>query len=109
MRISDWSSDVCSSDLVSRHTYDGLEYLAGVDRIVMFGGSLYRDGSPRDRYAWFFDAGRRAWERRAPAPARSGERRVGKGCVRTCRTRGAPSEARKRHYSTRSITSINRD
>src|SRR3546814_9607646 len=80
MRISDWSSDVCSSDLLH---IGG----AGVARGYLnrpeltqqkfvpdpfssaFGGRMYRTG----------DLGRR-----------SEERRVGKECVSTCRSRWWP-------------------
>src|SRR3546814_4738601 len=69
MRISDWSSDVCSSDL-----------LGGV-------------GGPRPRLAH-----QRARRRGAVAAdglreqrrTRSEERRVGKECVSTCRSRWSP-------------------
>src|SRR3546814_7359176 len=65
MRISDWSSDVCSSDLrlfasVLRRESDGGYYLV----------------TPAER-------GRIVVER-------SEERRVGKECVSTCRSRWAP-------------------
>src|SRR3546814_3979665 len=30
MRISDWSSDVCSSDLLAEHTYDITEYVVDI-------------------------------------------------------------------------------
>src|SRR3546814_7821444 len=65
MRISDWSSDVCSSDLVRR-------------------GTSIR---PADC--------RRACARYDTLPAqarlsRSEERRVGKECVSTCRSRWSP-------------------
>src|SRR3546814_5457651 len=67
MRISDWSSDVCSSDLGSRRS----RRAAGAHRPV-----ARRDRrDPRD----------------LPAPrARSEERRVGKECVSTCRSRWSP-------------------
>src|SRR3546814_1518593 len=108
MRISDWSSDVCSSDLrhddlfqfadgcTKPHIYKGsatggyftclkshhTEYEHRVvfnapERIVPFdvgghsvGGSLYNNGYARQ--------------------GRSGERRVGKECVSTCRSRWSP-------------------
>src|SRR3546814_1454967 len=64
MRISDWSSDVCSSDLA--------------------------DGGPR-RGAWL-RAGEAAADRVRDQPdgRRSEERRVGKECVSTCRSRWSP-------------------
>src|SRR3546814_3697274 len=58
MRISDWSSDVCSSDLRS---------------LLRLGFHLYK------RFLW-----------RKHLRARSEERRVGKECVSTCRSRWSP-------------------
>src|SRR3546814_1019472 len=77
MRISDWSSDVCSSDLVSR--------LGRPDLRAPCHGCPCR-------------ARRRGWCRAgAPPPGgtaghrcRSEERRVGKECVSTCRSRWSP-------------------
>src|SRR3546814_4722043 len=77
MRISDWSSDVCSSDLP--HTDADAE--RGVLRA--------RRGRGDDR----------RYRRRVPigpqppdgaVHARSEERRVGKECVSTCRSRWSP-------------------
>src|SRR3546814_15351222 len=92
MRISDWSSDVCSSDLVraaggltedvrQRHDAD----VASQDR---HGG--VRDGETV--------LGARRRERRGDRDARAvvqheertEERRVGKECVSTCRSRWSP-------------------
>src|SRR3546814_2874855 len=76
MRISDWSSDVCSSDLASgRHRQirrPSARYASGRRRGE--GGGLLR---ARPRAAAF------------GAPGRSEERRVGKECVSTCRSRGS--------------------
>src|SRR3546814_1863204 len=58
MRISDWSSDVCSSDLVELHSLTPLPRGAG--------------------------------PRRSELSTRSEERRVGKECVSTCRSRWSP-------------------
>src|SRR3546814_6806405 len=72
MRISDWSSDVCSSDLppaLGAQVPDGGERdLQLPDRPVVGHRSL--------RYRLL--------------PARSEERRVGKECVSTCRSRWSP-------------------
>src|SRR3546814_4223119 len=71
MRISDWSSDVCSSDLLAL--------------------SVVEAGSPRS-----FNARRmRGKPVRMPYSTqekfgRSEERRVGKECVSTCRSRWSP-------------------
>src|SRR3546814_7108490 len=72
MRISDWSSDVCSSDL-SRH------------RPSVLRGQPEADGSPHPA------SGERHRVGRGAAVAhRSEERRVGKECVSTCRSRWSP-------------------
>src|SRR3546814_4333634 len=65
MRISDWSSDVCSSDLRAA-----------------------RSGARRGR-RHRVPAGS-ARQPRSPCGARSEERRVGKECVSTCRSRWSP-------------------
>src|SRR3546814_7397929 len=71
MRISDWSSDVCSSDLDLRDR-EG-------PRGQPLGGEPRGDGTPRLGGV--------------PGEAlvdRSEERRVGKECVSTCRSRWSP-------------------
>src|SRR3546814_8231120 len=70
MRISDWSSDVCSSDLLS-------------DVGDVCCPLRYRSASPTS--AQNVVAGNRAC-----ALWRSEERRVGKECVSTCRSRWSP-------------------
>src|SRR3546814_17011589 len=79
MRISDWSSDVCSSDL--QRGDGGAERLHGI--------------SPDQKLSWR-EHRRLAHLRTAPARTgararhRSEERRVGKECVSTCRSRWSP-------------------
>src|SRR3546814_17660934 len=84
MRISDWSSDVCSSDLLrpcagrSRHGAMGIgSSLRRQDRQQVARRSACRTHQRRT-------VGQRAGQ------ARSEERRVGKECVRTCRSRWSP-------------------
>src|SRR3546814_2747385 len=82
MRISDWSSDVCSSDLGNRalgprmrvpiHVHE----MGGVDRRIDL----------RRRQAGVAEQ----LLERAKVRARSEERRVGKECVSTCRYRWSP-------------------
>src|SRR3546814_7267280 len=70
MRISDWSSDVCSSDLIDRHEAD----IVPVHRILRAG---IAEADPE-------------LHSRLPKRRRSAERRVGKECVSTCRSRWSP-------------------
>src|SRR3546814_20088270 len=83
MRISDWSSDVCSSDLDDVHRRVGRrfeeEHLGiGLERV---GESLRIAGIHR---------GRLDPEARQQRIDRSEARRVGKECVNTCRSRWSP-------------------
>src|SRR3546814_6266986 len=91
MRISDWSSDVCSSDLPhpeerERHEPGGI---LTSDRRSRCGHEPERGGpeqypEPRDEPRF---------ERVEPdrdEQERSEERRVGKECVSTCRSRWSP-------------------
>src|SRR3546814_4712280 len=75
MRISDWSSDVCSSDLKLL-----LRRAAG-------GVSALPDLLARKAQA---GCGGRSGPCVARQPERSEERRVGKECVSTCRSRWSP-------------------
>src|SRR3546814_2934459 len=86
MRISDWSSDVCSSDLKD----DGRNRILSVDcdpcRIVMMAGILGIDrGRCRSRIIDKYIHAAKGID----CP-RSEERRVGKECVSTCRSRWSP-------------------
>src|SRR3546814_7126464 len=76
MRISDWSSDVCSSDLGHPADVEGEGPGAARDRLHE--AHLRQPGH---------DLG--AAYRQQPAD-RSEERRVGKACVSTCRSRWSP-------------------
>src|SRR3546814_13548614 len=97
MRISDWSSDVCSSDLPVRLARDG-----GEERLLDFVYQPIRDA--RGEVSGIFVEATDSTERaRAEAALReseerlklalessrmrSEERRVGKECVSTCRSR----------------------
>src|SRR3546814_15832003 len=99
MRISDWSSDVCSSDLIDdvaprqhdrRPRHIAVELQEGDDR--------YRKGdrADRDAQSHFDAADRENLPRRVGdvdslwVEIRSEERRVGKECVSTCRSRWSP-------------------
>src|SRR3546814_14285884 len=93
MRISDWSSDVCSSDLVG-------------DLLAFPQGAETRALDARDVNECILGAVRRLNEAKTlrrveplygtsshsflPLTVRSEERRVGKECVSTCRSRWSP-------------------
>src|SRR3546814_9626836 len=76
MRISDWSSDVCSSDLdIPRHRRRGGKRGYGDRRgVEQRPGKLLHRPSPNHFSLWI-------------GGQRSEERRVGKECVSTCRSR----------------------
>src|SRR3546814_5804635 len=76
MRISDWSSDVCSSDLV-----DELRTVGNAARVE----DLF---APRAGRGEGDVLGDRSVEEKVVL--RSEERRVGKECVSTCRSRWSP-------------------
>src|SRR3546814_3744579 len=106
MRISDWSSDVCSSDL-ERGLFGGDRRIFGngdVDSGVAGGGGIEQDKAGVCRHQLVTRAKRPpfAGDRIIGAdavaddaiiefdPDRSEERRVGKECVSTCRSRWSP-------------------
>src|SRR3546814_13775122 len=91
MRISDWSSDVCSSDLRpldprrrSRRRRSGGR--AGAPLVRRLDALRHR---PQAEVARQFDDG---------AHDRSEERRVGKECVSTCRSRWSPYHEKQSAY-----------
>src|SRR3546814_15823697 len=101
MRISDWSSDVCSSDLLGTAVDQRgqIERLADVEcrdhareRIGPFlqRGQHRGDVILERRQAYLFLLDLREQPVDRLAAARSEERRVGKECVRTCRSRWSP-------------------
>src|SRR3546814_10077705 len=79
MRISDWSSDVCSSDLSPVASRLASPKWAGIAEF----GSRWGDAYLLRRGLYM------PWEL-GGAMGRSEERRVGKECVSTCRSRGSP-------------------
>src|SRR3546814_19894222 len=96
MRISDWSSDVCSSDLAGTYTPMAVLFLHGGARITLLtvvwvaalGGVFFRvfwTDAPRWLYTPMYIA--LGWAAVFFIPQRSEERRVGKECVSKCRSR----------------------
>src|SRR3546814_7688091 len=81
MRISDWSSDVCSSDLPKklRHRCQGCHTT-----------------NPRRLHEGMRRHYRAVWRlEKKEIATRSEERRVGKECVSTCRARWSPYNSNK--------------
>src|SRR3546814_18617206 len=95
MRISDWSSDVCSSYLPSQpHSRLGFpidqlrpEHLAGVDGLHVH-NLCEQDFLPLERTWAAIES--RVMPHVGGLKWRSEERRVGKECVSTCRSRWSP-------------------
>src|SRR3546814_10089676 len=87
LRISDWSSDVCSSDLAGQ-VQAGHAVGRGVEHVPARFEVIEQVG---DEIAVVLDDqnshGLAPWPQRGPASARSEERRVGKECGSTCRSR----------------------
>src|SRR3546814_16489176 len=100
MRISDWSSDVCSSDLLSLfHPLPlrlQLRITAPFARTKSQWGAMTLQKSRMERVA-----SRIACRSFSLTACRSEERRVGKECVSTCRSRWSPD-----HYKKKKITEI---
>src|SRR3546814_11356333 len=108
MRISDWSSDVVSSDLKTPMSVENAEIIEQLGRRYSagfvtdiesdsFAPGLSEDvvralSAKKEEPEWMAEwrvAAYRHWLT-MPVPHRSGERRVGKEWVSTCRSRGSP-------------------
>src|SRR3546814_19118171 len=97
MRISDWSSDVCSSDLFllidgGLAFDDPAKVLDALNAAIDASNAGATEGppvaslvTPTESFAGFFKI-----KETTNAAYRSEERRVGKECVSTCRARWAP-------------------
>src|SRR3546814_11814749 len=116
MRISDWSSDVCSSDLVGPELAQGnlaADHADGAGDGARLGDDAVRGGGDEiaaggrevahrddDRLAEGAGAAHLAPDGVGgdigAAGARSEGRRVGKACVSTCRCRGWPQYYKKK-------------
>src|SRR3546814_2517961 len=98
MRISDWSSDVCSSDLAI--AWYILDYAGWRGSCLRFWTSSLNESHLRkavhqliddkDKKALYIAARIRSSMDWADGMNRSEERRVGKECVSTCRSRWSP-------------------
>src|SRR3546814_14707420 len=106
MPISDWSSDVCSSDLFDRpqsvdyERYDGFASYDEEREHVVIGVDLGYSSLNRERESSNASAplvrARREWTDAGRSTLRSEERRVGEECVSTCRSGGSPYHSRKK-------------
>src|SRR3546814_19685760 len=114
MRISDWSSDVCSSDLgnvpwLQLHGGHGQRCLMPLLRLSRLEHApdeqaSQHKGKGEDRCK---DSAN-VWEARFRAldqahVGSSEERRVGKECVSTCRSRGSPYHSTKKKQKEKKI------
>src|SRR3546814_17390513 len=102
MRISDWSSDVCSSDLLRDHIDFVIETFweqradGTVDQAAGQRFLFSRAAFPLEKAARNASGGREFFlimngKGEKVLPFRSEERSVGKECVSTCRYRWPPS------------------
>src|SRR3546814_17366852 len=106
MRISDWSSDVCSSDLLivvvseadtrgNSNVGDLVRYIqynnftVAESKIVSVFDYLYRSYSAKRHE--ILSKNRRVSKYDSENLMRTEERRVGKECVSTCRSRWSPN------------------
>src|SRR3546814_16742449 len=110
MRISDWSSDVCSSDLESLHKAVQIRCTRGTARITELlrpgrqckieeAVDEVRAGKADIKRIANLDQGQGGEMRARGIDAnhdRSEERRVGKECVSTCRSRVRPDHEKKK-------------
>src|SRR3546814_11379260 len=100
MRISDWSSDVCSSDLRLRIKMTDVEAFELGENIALTPGKVVyqNDLMQLIQYAPATEEVHKRplltippWINKYYILDSSEERRVGKECVRTCRSRWSPS------------------
>src|SRR3546814_18376776 len=95
MRISDWSSDVCSSDLKWVPNQVFYDQLSKATLLKLLAEGCGNDAAENCQTMKRSDLAvtvneRLAGRRILPPALRSEERRVGKECVSTCRSRWSP-------------------
>src|SRR3546814_19401045 len=107
MRISDWSSDVCSSDLIvgiGMRSHVGVASLMfrtlseeGINIQMISTSEIKTSVIINDKYMELaVRALHKAFGLDQDQSQRSEERRVGKECVSTCRSRWSPSHEQKK-------------
>src|SRR3546814_2799582 len=91
MRISDWSSDVCSSDLRTTRV-ENRRTKRTMQRGILI--EIAAGTSARGKSVQMMEQGHSYWRIYeyvcTDSQGRSDERRVGKECVSTCRSRWSP-------------------
>src|SRR3546814_13837596 len=101
MRISDWSSDVCSADLVVDWFGTSALVARGLHAVITFAAASFVLGAFTRTSALVLLVGWAQFAAVLPAADRgidtlsSVERRVGTECVMTCRTRWWQSSVKK--------------
>src|SRR3546814_19491811 len=97
MRISDWSSDVCSSDLIPNLRIDSTpsaqDLIFQADAVAAFNSTTMLEASVAGKpviVPLFEEAATADYQDWIQLRNRSEERRVGKECVSTCRSRWSP-------------------
>src|SRR3546814_18331006 len=99
MRISDWSSDVCSSDLGRCGPAGGQRHRTPAPSC----GLPFRNGGALEcpvEHRREERADHRDDPRGVVLAVRSEERRVGKECVSTCSSRWSPYHSKKKEHKT---------
>src|SRR3546814_14599192 len=108
MRISDWSSDVCSSDLALGDALKLAQPGAKIDILVVDAKASTKGHGSEPGADIARNLSRHGFDVTVPAFSSDGEnqsavlvdrpedRRVGKECVRTCRIRWSPSHLKKK-------------
>src|SRR3546814_12533420 len=111
MRISDWSSDVCSSDLSSGSPWVGLRmsaHSAGVSVSATI-PEMTTDTAmviANCRYITPLRPPRKPTGMNTADSTSSEERSVGKECVNRCRSRWSPDHQKKKQIETQHISTI---
>src|SRR3546814_13196237 len=101
MRISDWSSDVCSSDLIPPYHADGKTSNAALVQGTPHNFSDMQAAWNQGKYGYwplyktpysmaYYTREELPFQYAMAEAFRSEERRVGKECVSTCRSRWSP-------------------
>src|SRR3546814_4943416 len=94
MRISDWSSDVCSSDLKWTNHKFNLKLVNPANKrkynIIVVGTGLAGSSAAASLAELGYNVKTFCYQDSARRAHRSEERRVGKECVSTCRSRWSP-------------------